>query len=267
MRSSSAAQRLETAIRARLGKHRAAGPLVVGICGSQGSGKSTACELVARALAVSGTRVAVLSIDDLYLSRAARADLSRRVHPLLLTRGVPGTHEPLLGLRAFEALAAHGRVRLPRFDKARDDREPESRWSVVDAPVDLILFEGWCVGAQPQAPGDLATPANALEAEEDADGRWRRYVNDALSGGYQRLFARIDFLALLAAPSFEVVLHWRTEQERQLRAARPDAPGVMPDVAIRRFVQHYERLTRHILDEMPALADLLLRLDENRRVL
>ncbi len=201
MRSSSAAQRLETAIRARLGKHRAAGPLVVGICGSQGSGKSTACELVAR------------------------------------------------------------------VDKARDDREPESRWSVVDAPVDLILFEGWCVGAQPQAPGDLATPANALEAEEDADGRWRRYVNDALSGGYQRLFARIDFLALLAAPSFEVVLHWRTEQERQLRAARPDAPGVMPDVAIRRFVQHYERLTRHILDEMPALADLLLRLDENRRVL
>src|SRR4051812_37808865 len=96
-RPDSAARRLETAIRARLDERRCARPLLVGICGSQGSGKTTACEYVARTLSASGVRVAILSIDDLYLPRAAREDLARRVHPMLLTRGVPGTHEPSLG--------------------------------------------------------------------------------------------------------------------------------------------------------------------------
>jgi len=262
-----AAHLLENAIRARLGEHRSARPLLAGICGSQGSGKSTACEQAARALSASGVRVAVLSIDDIYLPRAAREDLARRVHPLLLTRGVPGTHEPLLGLRALEALAMRERVLLPRFDKAREDRAPVGDWTLVEGPVDVVLFEGWCVGARPQQPHELAAPVNELEAEWDADGRWRRFVNDALSRDYQALFAPIDFLALLAAPNFEVVTRWRTEQERQLRATRPGAAGVMSDPAIERFVQHYERLTRHILAEMPARADLMLRLDENRRVL
>ncbi|HEV8444730.1 MAG TPA: hypothetical protein VGQ27_14690 [Steroidobacteraceae bacterium] len=266
-RPDSVAQRLETAIRARLVAHRAARPLLVGVCGSQGSGKSTACEYLARALSAAGIRVAILSIDDLYLPRAARQDLARRVHPLLLTRGVPGTHEPSLGLRTLAALAAPGHVLLPRFDKACDDREPEYCWVAVEAPVDLILFEGWCVGARPQEPEELPAPVNSLEADEDADGRWRRYVNDALSRDYQDLFAPIDFLVLLAAPSFEVVVRWRNEQEQQLRAARPGAPGIMTDAAIERFVQHYERLTRHILAEMPARADLVLRLNENRSVL
>lgn len=257
---------LEAALRARLVAHHAARPLLVGVCGSQGSGKSTACEYVASALSASGVRVAVLSIDDLYLPRAAREDLSRRVHPLLLTRGVPGTHEPPLGLRTLMALATPGYVPLPRFDKACDDREPENCWFAVEAPVDLILFEGWCVGARPQKPHELPVSVNSLEEQEDADGRWRRYVNDVLSREYQELFAPIDFLVLLAAPDFEVVVRWRTEQERQLRMARPGASGVMADAAIERFVQHYERLTRHILAEMPSRADLVLRLDEHRRV-
>jgi D-glycerate 3-kinase len=265
-RPSSAAHLLETAIRARLDAHRSTKPLLVGVCGSQGSGKTTACEYVARTLSASGIRVAVLSLDDLYLPRAAREDLSRRVHPMLLTRGVPGTHEPALGLRTFEALARAGGARLPRFDKARDDREPEHHWMAVDTPVDLIVFEGWCVGARPQESHELSATVNALEADEDTDGRWRRYVNDALSRDYQDLLACIDFLALLAAPGFEIVARWRTEQERQLRAARPGARGVMADEEIERFVQHYERLTRHILAEMPARADLVLRLDENRSV-
>jgi D-glycerate 3-kinase len=265
--SSAAAGRLEAAIRARHAGHHSAKPLMVGICGSQGSGKSTACAHVARAMTASGIRVAVLSIDDLYLSRAVREDLALRVHPLLRTRGVPGTHEPLLGVHTFEALATHARVRLPRFDKARDDREPESCWDAIDAPVEVILFEGWCVGARPQLPHELDRPVNALESQEDADGRWRRYVNDALSRAYRRLFAPIDFLVLLAAPGFEIVARWRTEQEQQLRADRPAATGIMSGAEVERFVQHYERLTRHILSEMPSRADLVLRLDENRRVI
>jgi D-glycerate 3-kinase len=239
---------------------------VVGICGSQGSGKSTACANVATALAATGISAAVLSLDDLYLPRAAREELARSVHPLLLTRGVPGTHDISLGLRTLEALGTRGRVPLPRFDKARDDREPESRWEAFYAPADVVLFEGWCVGARPQSPGLLELPVNALERREDVDGRWRRHVNDVLARDYQRLFAPLDFLALLAAPAFDVVTRWRTQQEHRLRASQPGA-RVMADSQIERFVQHYERLTRHILAEMPARADLVLRLDENRRVI
>jgi D-glycerate 3-kinase len=267
VQSATAAQQLEVAIRARLARHHSARPLLVGICGSQGSGKSTACEHVARSMTASGIRVGVLSLDDLYLSRRKREELAREVHPLLITRGVPGTHEPLLGLRTLRALATDSRVLLPRFDKARDDREPERRWHAVDAPLDLILFEGWCVGARPQLPHSLDAPVNALEALEDADGRWRRYVNEALAREYQQLFAPIDYLVLLAAPAFEVVIRWRTEQEQRLRETRAGGLGVMEDAAIERFVRHYERLTRHILAEMPSRADQVLRLGEDRRVI
>jgi D-glycerate 3-kinase len=265
--SSHAAQIIEPAVRARLAEHRSSPPLIVGVCGSQGSGKSTACAQVARNLIRRGIRVAVLSIDDLYLPRDARDALARQVHPLLLTRGVPGTHEISLGLQIFDSLAERRPVLLPRFDKAVDDREPPSRWSAVDGPIDVLFFEGWCVGATPQPLHQLADPVNELEALEDADGRWRFYANDALSRDYQRLFAAIDFQVLLAAPSFEVVARWRTEQERFLRTARPGEPGVMAGQTIDRFVQHFERLTRHILAEMPARAELVLRLDEQRRVI
>jgi len=122
------------------------------------------------------------------------------------------------------------------------------------------------VGARPQPSHLLDAPVNELEAREDPGGQWRRHVNDALSGEYRALFAAIDFQVLLAAPSFDVVARWRAEQEQGLRAARPGAAGIMSDQAIQRFVQHYERLTRHVLDEMPSRADLVLRLDGQRRV-
>lgn len=216
--------------------------------------------------------MAVLSLDDLYLRRAERERLAATVHPLLRTRGVPGTHDVNLGEQVLEGLARPGTTRLPRFDKSTDDRFPESMWDEVQGPVDLILFEGWCVGARPQNEAQLAAPINALEREEDMDGRWRRYANVALAGDYQRLFSRLDMLLLLAAPSFEVVARWRTEQENALRETlrkegRAEGSGLMTVEQIASFVQHYERLARHILDEMPGRADLLLRLDENRRLI
>jgi D-glycerate 3-kinase len=165
-------------------------------------------------------------------------------------------------------LAHAKQVKLPRFDKARDDRRPEAAWETFQGPADLVLFEGWCVGAKPQPLETLTQSINALEANEDVDGRWRRYVNQALGGEYQSLFAKIDLLVLLAAPSFDVVLKWRTEQERELRAqAQGDHSGVMSDAQLARFIQHYERLTKHVLIEMPPRADLVIRLGEDRCVL
>ncbi len=239
---------------------------VVGLCGSQGSGKTTAAVALAGQLRQAGLTAFVLSLDDLYLPLADRERLAAEVHPLLRTRGVPGTHDPALGLSLIERLAGPGQTIVPRFDKAVDDRAPPEQWPRVAGPIDVILFEGWCVGALAQAPEALEPPINALEREQDADGVWRRFVNAALARAYRPLFDRIDMLALIAAPSFDVVLDWRREQERALRAERgPDAG--MSDAALATFVQHYERLTRHILAEMPARADVVAKLGPKREVL
>lgn len=247
-----------------------ASPLIVGICGAQGSGKSTLTGALRESLAARGLAVAALSLDDIYLPRQVRRELSERVHPLLATRGVPGTHEVELGLETLAALGRAGEVALPSFDKSCDDRRPREQWPRVRGPVDVVLLEGWCLGAVPQDEAALARPINALERDEDADGRWRRYVNDALRGPYRPLFGGLDVLVLLKAPSFEVVFEWRREQERKL-AARVAAMGkggtaLMNEAQLARFIAHYERLTRHILEEMPGRADVLYELDAARNM-
>jgi D-glycerate 3-kinase len=240
-------------------------PLIVGLCGSQGSGKSTLAAALQPRLAAQGFRTAILSLDDLYLTATDRATLGETVHPLVRTRGVPGTHDIALAHRMVDALGRAGTVQLPRFDKAADDRATETL--PVEGPVDLILFEGWCVGARPEAPEALAAPINALERNEDPEGRWRRFVNMLLAGTYRTLFDRIDRLILLAAPSFDIVHRWRTQQEDELRARSPAGVALMDAAAIAHFIQHYERLTRHILAEMPGRADLTLRLNDDRGVI
>ena len=186
------------------------------------------------------------------------------VHPLLRTRGVPGTHDVALGLATLAALERGEPALLPRFDKGSDDRTPKHNWGRAPANTRLLILEGWCLGALPQSEAALAEPVNRLEAEEDPQGVSRAHANRALAGDYRRLFARLDLLILLAAPVFEVVGEWRRQQEQELH--RRDAPAAMDDDAIARFVQHYERLTRHILAEMPARADLVAWLAPDRSV-
>lgn len=241
-------------------------PFVLGICGAQGSGKSTLAEALADITRANGVKTAVLSIDDLYRTKVERSTLAQTVHPLFKVRGVPGTHDVSLGLDIISALEAGRAVPLPRFDKAQDDRAPAERWDRAESDTALLILEGWCVGALPEPAAALADPVNALERDEDGDGRWRRAVNDALAGdGYQALFARIDMLVLLAAPEFEAVRDWRIEQEHGLAlTAGIDGQGVMSDSEVERFIRFYERITRHILAEMPDRADLIIRLAADR---
>lgn len=255
--------RLTHAILARIEAAPGPGLLVVGICGAQGSGKTTLVRHLAAALERQGTRIAALSLDDLYRTRAERAELARQVHPLFATRGVPGTHDVALGLSVIAALERGEPAPLPRFDKASDDRAPAADWPRAPAGTQVLLLEGWCLGARPQ--DDVAVPVNALEAEQDPDAVWRSHANAALAGEYQRLFGRIDRLVLLAAPGWEVVAKWREQQEAELRGAGGTA--VMNPAEVARFIQHYERLTRWILAEMPSRADLTARLGPNREVI
>lgn len=236
--------------------------VIVGLCGSQGSGKSTVAEATRRLLAERGVAAVTTSLDDFYLTHEARLRLAADVHPLLATRGPPGTHDVGLAGAVLDQLKAPGKAALPRFDKATDTRTGRSSWPVVRTPADVVIFEGWCVGAVAQGAAALATPANDLEREEDPAGVWRAYVNDQLAGPYQDLFARLDDLVLLAAPSFEVVAGWRTEQEAKLRERTGKG---MADAEIARFVAYYERLTRWMLAEMPGRAGWTIRLDAQRR--
>jgi len=229
-------------------------PLIVGVNGAQGSGKSTLCRFLEVLLRPRGLRAVTLSLDDLYLSRSERSELAREVHPLFATRGVPGTHAIGLGFDIVEDVLTGRPFTLPRFDKALDDRADAG--TAITGPVDVLLIEGWCIGARPQDDGALAQPVNALEAEEDADGLWRYVVNRHLAADYAKLFGLIDLLVMLKVDSFEAVHANRSLQEAKLRAAKPDAPGLMDDAALTRFIAHYERLTRHMLAEMPARADI-----------
>ncbi len=245
----------------------ARGPLIVGICGAQGSGKSTLAEALVARFDAACVRAATLSLDDLYLGQAARAELARDIHPLLATRGVPLTHDVAAGCAILDAVKVGAEVQLPRFDKASDAPLPPEAW---DAPrvIDLLIFEGWCVGARAESAAELIAPVNALERDEDPGGVWRTAVNAALAGSYHALFGRIDQLVLLAAPDFAIVRQWRGEQEaalrERLRADGRDPALAMDDAALDRFVQHYERLTRSILRTMPGEADLTLHLGRDR---
>eukprot|EP01037_Dinobryon_pediforme_P003668 gene3665-3717_t len=242
------------------------GLVVLGLSGAQGSGKSTLAAELHRRFAARGIATATLSLDDLYHTLAKRQRLARTVHPLLITRGVPGTHDVALGLATIAALARGEAVPLPRFDKARDDRRPAAAWDRAPPHTRLLLFEGWCLGARPQDEAALAVPINALEADEDRDGRWRHHVNAALAGDHAALWARIDALAMLRAPDFATVAAWRGEQEAALRRREGNGAGIMDGPALVRFVAHFERITRHLLADLPDRADCVLTLDARRRV-
>ena len=252
-------------------------PLVVGTNGAQGTGKSTLTLFLKELLSdLYQVPTASFSIDDLYLTRAGRERLAAEWHPLMRTRGVPGTHDLTLGREVIERLTSAGegtRTAIPAFDKSRDDRAPEADWPVYQGRAEVVLLEGWCVGAVPEDSDSLAKPINTLELCEDIDGAWRSFVNQCLSKEYTQFFEQIDCLIMLKAPSMDAILKWRTLQEHKLGAKIRSAPRqggtrqapsrLMTEEQIFRFIMHYERITRACLAEMPARADALIQVDDN----
>ncbi len=251
--------------------HNKAGqPLLVGINGAQGTGKSTMASCLGMLLEHHyGLRCLILSIDDLYLTRQQRLQLADRVHPLLRSRGVPGTHDVMMGRELLQRICtadADTLLSIPRFDKARDDRAGEDNWPLHSGPVDVVLFEGWCVGTPPQTAAALLAPVNTLEAEEDRDGIWRTYVNDCLADQYPQLFCLIDYMIFLRAPDMQAVTAWRMQQEAEMQHRAGATSGSMSQPELIRFIQHFERLTRHNFEVMPGLADTVFVFDHEHRI-
>ncbi|WP_286233996.1 kinase [Thalassotalea sediminis] len=244
-------------------------PFFVGINGCQGSGKSTMSAFIAAYLAQEyQLNVINLSLDDFYLSKKARKILAEQTHPLLATRGVPGTHD-IKKLKHTLVALKHGEtgIYLPAFDKAMDDLKHVLDWPYVEARPNIVLLEGWCWGVTGQSKAELSIDANPLEQQKDADGVWRNYVNDQLETYYQPLYVFFDYWVMLAAPSFDAVYQWRLEQEEKL-AVNQDSKqtNIMSAQQIKDFIAYFQRLTEHGLSTLPSRMNYQLVLDDNRSI-
>ncbi|MBX2848845.1 MAG: hypothetical protein KTR16_11025 [Acidiferrobacterales bacterium] len=246
------------------------GYFFLGVQGTQGSGKSTCASFLKLIFeTVYSKQTLVASIDDFYLTRAERQQLAQSKHPLFVTRGVPGTHDIKLLEDVLDQCAklSNGEsVKVPTFDKATDDRAPAAQWQIVKQPIDIMILEGWCVGLSPQQEQALTPAINTLEADEDADAIWRKFANQQLAGPYANLYGRFDGLVALQAPNFECVFDWRLLQEKKLEQKLSeqsmDTSNLQSEAELKRFISHYERLTKHALRTMPEQADWLLMLQQ-----
>lgn len=246
-------------------------PILVGINGTQGSGKSTLTGLLTEWLTKVYNKPSIgISIDDYYLTKQKREVLAETVHPLLKTRGVPGTHDTQLMVNTLTALLNQQPCHLPVFDKATDDVLPKKDWRNVQSKYDVIILEGWCVGVSAQASDMLDTCVNELESKEDTNHIWRNFVNDALTHHYAPIYDLLSHLVMLKAPSFDCVLQWRCEQEHKLieKLTAQNLPlgDTMSDQEVFNFIQLYQRLTEHSLLTLPSQADYLFELDTNRGI-
>ncbi|WP_114238669.1 kinase [Dyella sp. C9] len=242
-------------------------PYLLGLSGLQGSGKSTLAREMKTQAESRGWPTEVLALDDFYYSRSEREVLAQQIHPLLRTRGVPGTHEIELLMSVLAALPQASDklpVSYPRFDKGRDTRMAPSKWPKVTRPPKLVILEGWALGVRPQTLAALDEPVNDLEREEDPEGTWRHWVNKQLRG-YQPLWRKLDALIVLQAPNWEVVRKWRSEQEEELLARH--APLAMDADTMVRFLAHFERLSRHALASLPEQADTTVEYNDQRHVI
>ncbi len=246
-------------------------PYFIGLQGLQGSGKSSLSQLMAWILLeLYELETVVMSIDDFYLTRKEREQLAIDIHPLLRTRGVPGTHDIDLCTSIIERLSnidsLELSLKIPRFDKHIDDRYPLSKWTVIETTPDIILLEGWCVGVTAQSNKQLETPINSLECSNDVGGEWRQFVNHALASTYANLFNSLDDLIVIKAPSFECVASWRYEQEQTLIHHRGHSAFVLDEANVLRFIQYFERLSRHALSTVDQHAYCIIEVDEFRRI-
>ena len=240
---------------------------IIGLSGGQGAGKSTIMEILKFILKRKyGLELCVFSIDDFYKTKKERQKMSKNVHPLFLTRGVPGTHDISFINKTFSSLKKRKfkRVLIPKFDKAIDDRAKKSKWTKIKKPPSIIIFEGWCIGARHQKVSELEKSINLIERKFDADLQWRKKVNNQLQKHYKKLFYKIDRLVYLKAPSFNHIFNWRLLQEKKLKLTSKNK-DTMSKSKIREFIMYYERITKHMMKDFSKISDLTIFLDKDHR--
>lgn len=228
-------------------------PLLCGISGGQGAGKSTLCAALVEDLAARRINCLTLALDDFYLPRAARAELAETVHPNCMTRGVPGTHDIALLTATLDALMTAGAddtTPLPVFSKSHDDRLPEAEWHNHMGRPDIILLEGWCVGGYAEFLNGL-TPT-AWERRTDPDNIWKNWSRRQ-AAQYEPIWNKCDTTLLLRQESFDAVIDSRWLQE-QGNAAASGVWQFKSREETAAFCAHYESWTLAIWQHLPPQA-------------
>ena len=240
---------------------------LIGLSGGQGAGKSTITGILNLILKRKyGLNLCVFSIDDFYKTKSERITMSKKIHPLFITRGVPGTHDLSLINNTIKKLKQKNfkPVLIPRFDKSKDDRFIKSKWQKVNTRPDIIIFEGWCVGTSHQNNFELKKPLNFIERKYDKNLKWRKVVNNLIKNRYRSLFRKIDKLVYLKAPDFNFIIKWRWLQEQKMKLTSK-SKKTMSKTQVKEFIMFYERLTRHMMKNHSKISDLTVFLDKNHR--
>ena len=246
-------------------------PYFVGLAGGQGTGKTTISSLI-RIILIKYFRLNVfrISIDDFYKTRKERISLSKKVHSMLLTRGVPGTHDINMMLNFFRKSKnkKFKRLKLPTFNKAIDDRFSKKRWYDLKKRPDVIIFEGWCVGAKAEKNINLKKTINLMEKAKDQKLIWRKYVNDQLKTKYKNLYSQLNCLIYLKAKNFSLLQKWRLKQERKLRlkSEKNSNTKIMSKEDVLSFMQTYQRITQNMFKNTPKYASIIFNLNNNHQI-
>jgi D-glycerate 3-kinase len=241
---------------------------VIGLTGGQGTGKSTISNILKIILKETyNLETVIFSIDDFYKTSKERKKMSKKISNLFLTRGVPGTHDTKMLFQCIKNLKTNKfkKMKIPKFDKSIDDRLEKNKWLRVQKKPNIVIFEGWCIGATAQKEKDLNSPINKLEKYEDNKKIWRQKVNLELKKNYMKIFNLIDKLIFLKIPNFKYVFKWRLLQEKKLRITGK-GNKTMNNNEIKNFIMYYERITKYMLKTLPKKADAVISIDERHRL-
>ena len=243
--------------------------LFLGLSGGQGSGKTTISAILKIILKNFFNReVYISSIDDYYKTLNERKKLSNKIHPLLKTRGVPGTHDINLVKKFFNSIKLNKfkKLKLPKFDKSKDDRLKKKYFYQIKKKPEIVILEGWCVGAKPQSNFLIKKPINILEQKEDKDLIWRKNVNENLKKDYNKLFSMIDHFIFMKIPNFNMVFKWRLLQENKLRKRFKSNKKIMNNKEIKRFIMFYQRITLQMIKDLSKSASIVMILKKNHEI-
>ena len=246
-------------------------PIIVGLAGGQGTGKTTVSSIIKLILIkYFKFKVFKISIDDFYKTRKERTQLSKKIHPLLMTRGVPGTHDINLMLNFFKDVKKQNfkSLRLPKFDKSIDDRVKKNQWYKIKSKPDVIIFEGWCVGAKSQKNIELKKPINSLEKIHDKSMKWRNYVNFQLAGKYKIFHNMLDCLLYLKAKNFSLLRIWRLKQEKKLlsKTTKKKNLKIMNKKEVLNFMMTYQRITEQMFKVAPKFSSIVMTLNKKHQI-
>ena len=233
--------------------------------GSQGIGKSSFINIISKTIEkFYDKKILLLSLDNYYLTKKQRLLLSKKIDKLLVTRGVPGTHdikELVKNVKQFNQEKYP--ITTPQFDKLIDDKIKLNK--TIKTKCDILFLEGWCCGSSEIPKKFLYKNINNLEKINDPKNQWRNFYNKKLKIEYKKLFKLFDELIFLKTSSFDNVYKWRLKQEKTNQSKNKKLKRMSAN-EIKVFVQHYEKITKWMIKDLNKKAQIVIQFEKNHKI-